>query len=263
MFSQFGLILLAVLPGLIISYLIYSQDKYDKEPKLVLLVCFVLGMLITYPAIKIEGWLQTFSSSDMGKIGPLLFVSFIVVALVEELVKFVCLYLYPYRNKAFNEPLDGIVYAVMIGMGFATLENILYAYRFGAGTVLFRAFTAVPAHGVFAIIMGYYTGLFKFDPQRNKLLIIKSLAFPVLLHGIYDLFILQEFHEWIMTLATFTLAIGMYFSVVLFRKHAKDSFTRSQQIKVQEFKITEPLHTNEEDNEILDAVIDDLKSEEE
>ena len=56
---------------------------------------------------------------------------------------------------------DGIVYAVMIGMGFATLENIIYASRFGLETTLFRAFTAVPAHGVFAAIMGYYIGVGK------------------------------------------------------------------------------------------------------
>ena len=55
----------------------------------------------------------------------------------------------------------------MIGMGFATLENILYADRFGLQTVMIRAFTAVPAHAIFAIIMGYYIGLAKFNKKKS------------------------------------------------------------------------------------------------
>jgi len=265
MLNQILLILVAILPGLIISYLIYRQDRYKREPKLVLIVCFLLGMLITYPAIKIESWLESFNGTDYNRLGVLLFTSFIVVALVEELVKFACLYIWPYRHKAFREPIDGIVYSVVIGMGFATLENILYADRYDVQTILFRALTAVPAHGVFAVIMGYYIGLAKFDTVNRKTLIAKALFYAVFLHGLYDFFILQNYYEWLMVFATLTLFIGIYFAILMIRTHLERSriqaIENKEKEKEEKIPIASPVVFQE--NEIMDAVIKDMKEEEE
>ena len=268
MFDQILLILIAVLPGLAISYYIYLQDRYDREPKLILIVCFILGMLITYPAIKIEAWLESFNGANANHLGVLLFTSFIVVGLVEELVKFASLYLWPYRHKAFNEPLDGIVYAVMIGMGFATLENILYANQYNVKTILFRALTAVPAHGVFAVIMGYYAGLAKFDKANRVTLIAKSFLYPIFLHGLYDFFILQNYYEWLMVFATITLFVGIYIAILMIRTHLESSRIQSmkkeEEVEEEEEKILASIAPEVlEENEIMDAVIKDMKEEEE
>jgi protease PrsW len=61
---------------------------------------------------------------------------------------------------------------------------------------LLRAFTAVPAHAIFGITMGFYFGLARFYPKRQKELRAKALWVPVLLHGIYD-FILMTGIEWL------------------------------------------------------------------
>ena len=66
--------------------------------------------------------------------------SYLIVALSEEGSKFLMLRLIPYRRKAFDDPFDGIVYAVMVSMGFATLENIGYVMQHGMGTGLLRMF---------------------------------------------------------------------------------------------------------------------------
>ena len=72
-----------------------------------------------------------------------------------------------WRNKNFNEPFDGIVYACFIGLGFAGIENIMYV--FGNDTVggalttgVMRALLSVPGHFLFAVIMGYFLGPFPF-----------------------------------------------------------------------------------------------------
>ena len=150
------LLLLAVFPGLVISYLIIKADRYEKESKIMLAGSFLLGALITYPTMMAEGWAATLGWEESGNFFKLFFYSILFVGLIEELFKFICLMAVPYFRKEFNEPLDGIVYAVLIAMGFATLENIIYADRFGLQTIALRAFTAVPAHGAFAVIMGYY-----------------------------------------------------------------------------------------------------------
>ena len=56
--------------------------------------------------------------------------SYAVVGFSEEASKFLGLRFYSYRQKSFDEPLDGIVYSVMVSMGFATLENVMYVMKY-------------------------------------------------------------------------------------------------------------------------------------
>ena len=253
---------LAILPGLLICFLLFKLDKFEKEPILHLSICFVLGVLCCFPAMKLEMWGDQLGYDENQGIGTLLVFSYIVVALSEELVKYLALVFYPFQRKFFNEPLDGIVYAVMIGMGFATLENILYADRFGLQTIIVRAFTAVPAHAVFAIIMGYYVGLAKFDLKNRKKYLALGLLIPVLIHGTYDVFILQGYYEWLMVLATVTLTISAYFAYRVIRIHQQSSPFKDY---IPEVVATTPpttdlseKTTNTSDNEIMDEIIAEM-----
>jgi RsiW-degrading membrane proteinase PrsW (M82 family) len=72
-----------------------------------------------------------------------------------------------FPEEFFNEPLDGIVYAVVLAMGYASVENMLYVAAYGINTTILRAFTAVPAHLVFAIVQGYYLGRARFMPEQK------------------------------------------------------------------------------------------------
>ena len=217
------LLILAIIPGLLICLLIFKIDKFEKEPVIHLSICFVLGILSCFPAIQLEEFGDKLGYNESEGLGNLLVFSYIVIALSEELVKYLILIFYAYPQKDFNEPLDGILYAVMIGMGFATLENILYADCFGLQTIMIRAFTAVPAHAVFAIIMGYYVGLAKFNKKKRLYYFSLGLIVPVFIHGTYDLFILQQYYEWLMVLATFTLCISAFFAIRTIRLHQQNS----------------------------------------
>lgn len=220
---NFLIAILAILPGILICYLIFRMDKFEKESRFPLLICFVLGILSALPALKLEEWGDSLGINEFGSFGMLLLLSFVVIALSEELVKFIALLLYPFQKNFFNEPMDGIVYSVMIGMGFATIENIIYADRFGTGTAIVRAFTAVPAHAIFAILMGYYVGLAKFNPEKKWVYLAKGLGLAVLVHGIYDVFILQQYYDWLMLFATFTLVVSGFFAYRLILSHQKIS----------------------------------------
>lgn len=215
--------ILAVLPGLIICWYIYRLDKYEKESKLQLIICFFLGMLATIPVYYLERWAQWVDNYISGHIALILFSSFFVVGLGEELSKFIAFYIYPFQRSFFNEPFDGIIYAVMISMGFATLENILYANRYGIETTLMRAFTAVPAHAAFAVIVGYYAGLARFTPGRRAVFLLKGLSIAILTHGLYDFFILQEYIEWLILLAVIVLWLSIWYANRLIRLHQENS----------------------------------------
>jgi protease PrsW len=182
-----NLLALAIAPGVAICIFIYIKDKYNREPLGLLLVSFILGMFSTIPAIIVQALSQTTLESLAGKpFTEVAVFAYLVVALSEEGSKYLMIRFFGYRRKSFDEPFDGIVYAVMVGMGFATLENIGYVYQHGIGTGIMRMFLSVPAHATFAILMGYYMGLAKFDPINKTKYLFLAILLPVIFHGTYD-----------------------------------------------------------------------------
>lgn len=217
------LLLAAILPGILFCVLIYFLDKHEKEGVIPLLITFGLGTLSALPAVGLQMLAVRLGLDSTAHIGFLLFYVFIVVAFTEELVKIAMLLLYPYPKTFFNEPMDGIVYTIMIGMGFAVVENIIYANNFGIETVMIRSFTAVPAHAIFAIFMGYFVGLSKFHPSSKWKLIGFGFLLAIGIHGLYDFFILQQYYEWLMGLGLLTVIVGGYLSWLLIKDHRDNS----------------------------------------
>jgi RsiW-degrading membrane proteinase PrsW (M82 family) len=177
---------LAIAPGFAIMLYIYLKDRYEPEPLGLLLKCFVLGALSTLPAIALELYGSKIplakGTSDWHQ-----FVSaYFVVAFSEEFCKYAIIYWFAYRNPHFDEPFDGIVYSVMVGMGFATLENIMYVADGNLSTAFMRMFTAVPAHATFAIIMGFFLGKAKFHPAEAVRYHLYALGGAMVFHGTYD-----------------------------------------------------------------------------
>lgn len=188
------LLALALAPGIAIIFYIYSKDKYDREPFRNLFISFLLGVLSTLPAIVVQTlagpWLErAFNTSS---ITYYIVFAFGLVGFSEEGSKFIMLRAYAYRQRAFNEPFDGIIYSVMVSMGFATLENIGYVLQHGYATGLLRMFLSVPAHAAFGVLMGYHTGLAKFDPQNAFRHKATGLLLAILFHGAFDFFLFLQ-----------------------------------------------------------------------
>jgi RsiW-degrading membrane proteinase PrsW (M82 family) len=217
-------LILAIAPGIAISLYIIFKDQYNREPRKHLIISFLLGILAIFPALIIESIFNiadefTFFHTIQG-IG---IKAFFFVALVEEFCKFIMLRFYAYRKPEFDEPFDGIVYAVMVGMGFATLENIFYVSQYGMVTGVFRMFLAIPAHATFAIAMGYFTGLAKFNREKRFSYLIKGLIVAILMHGFYDFLLMQKNFPQIAIGAFASVAISVYFSMKAIRLHQEIS----------------------------------------
>jgi RsiW-degrading membrane proteinase PrsW (M82 family) len=208
---------LAVAPGVAISLFVYWKDKFDREPRKLLIWSFVFGMISTLPSILVEAiGLSSFEAEE--GMAAIAINAFLIIGLTEEFFKFVMLRFYAYRKKEFNEPFDGITYGVMVSMGFATLENIMYVTQYGMGNAFVRMFTAVPAHATFGIVMGYYTGLAKFS-QREFSSLLQGLIYAAILHGSYDFFLMQNSMPGLAIGALVSLVIGLRFSVKAMRLH--------------------------------------------
>ena len=211
-----NLLILALAPVFVIGGYIYFRDKYEREPIQLLLTALVLGGIIVVPILFLEGFLDGFTRFFTGLLTAA-WKAFIVAAFSEELCKYIVLYLLIWKSKEFNEKFDGIVYAVFISLGFAAVENVMYVFGNGYGTGLMRAVTAVPAHAIFGVTMGFYFGMAKFYSKQAKSFKAKSLLYPILLHGIYD-FILFTGIEWL-TIVFVAFVVYLYYSGF---KHLKE-----------------------------------------
>jgi RsiW-degrading membrane proteinase PrsW (M82 family) len=184
----FTLLSLALAPGVAIALFIYLKDKHEPEPLSLLFLCFLYGGLSTLVTLLISWPVSLILLTKPEDVLDQFLNAFFKVALIEEFSKFFFVRFILYYNKNFNEPFDGIVYAVMVSMGFATIENIIYVFQYGFTTGILRMFSAVPAHGAFAVLMGYFLGKAKFTHRRTLYFSVIALLAPTVFHGAYDYF---------------------------------------------------------------------------
>jgi RsiW-degrading membrane proteinase PrsW (M82 family) len=180
------LLISSIAPALFIMYLIYSRDL-QKEPKSMLMKAFFGGILSIFIALLFAMPLSEYESSIPSGLARSFYTSFFCAGIPEEFGKWIIFYWLIKKAKDFDQYYDGILYAIFISMGFALVENVLYVMKGGMGVAIMRAILAVPGHMLFAVPMGYYLSISKFEPANEaKKHIALSLIIPILLHGTYD-----------------------------------------------------------------------------
>ena len=195
------LFFLAIMPIILLGLYIYNKDR-DKEPKKILFKVFIGGILSAIITVIISVIIKRFipflnNDSSLYNSFELFIYSFFLVGLIEEASKWFLLYTLSYHDREYDELYDMIVYSVFVGLGFATIENLLYVYDGGIQVALIRFFLAIPAHVSMGIFMGYYLSFAKLaDVNNYKNLKLKymiySIFIPSILHGTYDYCLLSN-----------------------------------------------------------------------
>ena len=179
-------LLSSITPVILFLFLIYNKDSI-KEPPGLLIKCFFGGFLSILITLFFDKMLRPFGDGFITPFSRSVFEAFFKAGFPEELSKMIILYWLVWKRKEFDQHYDGIIYAVFISMGFALVENLFYVYNGGIDVALMRALLAVPGHGFFAVVMGYYFSLAKFKEGPKKVeFMIKCLLVPVIMHGLYD-----------------------------------------------------------------------------
>ena len=208
-----SLLLVTILPSILIVLFFVKSDKF-KEPNKEIIKVFFLGILITIPAYFLNTYLSEIWYTTNASEG--LISSFLTAAPVEEGLKLSVLYFFVYKMKDFNEPIDGIVYGVTVSLGFATLENIYYVYLLAdyfettsMALAILRSFSAIPAHAIFGVFMGYFFMKYAFIKKGDNL--IFAFVIPFVLHGCYNLFASSNFIiSLILILIAWIVALRMF-----------------------------------------------------
>src|SRR5438105_3125703 len=130
----------------------YRQDVYDKEPKQFVALIFVLSMPFSLLAGLLEYTLDQGRGELSERSGFMVAALFYlgVVAVIEELAKFFVVFTVAYPNRAFDEPMDGIVYGAAAALGFASFENVFYVLDKGPLVLLLRGPFSTLGHVLFS-----------------------------------------------------------------------------------------------------------------
>lgn len=204
------LVLLAIAPAAFWLWYFYRKDRYEPEPLSWILIVYFLGIAVTIPVALVEG--------VMAEVLPAFLIVVMVAPVVEETAKYLVVRKTVYRSVEFDEPVDGIIYAAAAGLGFATLENVLYVFSalgtslvLALETGLVRALLSVPGHVLFSAMWGYSLGKARFIPEEKRPGVIAAgLILAIASHALFNLLLYDAIGFAILVLVVVPL---LWFSV--------------------------------------------------
>jgi|SRR3989344_577239 len=197
-------ILFGILPSLIWLFYYLKKDLHP-EPKRIIMKVFLYGVFITLPVFILQiglnevvklleniPWIASFP------VILAVFKWFVVIALTEELFKYIVVKLAVLKSGDLDEPLDIMLYMVVAALGFAALENVLYLFSpidtisFSAilkttVTISFIRFIgATFLHTLCSGLVGYFAALSSLKNHGSIRFTILGLILATLLHGLYN-----------------------------------------------------------------------------
>jgi protease PrsW len=231
--------LLAALPvGPLVGCFMWL-DRYEPEPRSLLVAGLLWGAFVaTAAALLFQGIGIAGGASDVDSLSFL-------APVTEELTKgaFLVLLLW-WRRHELDGVLDGIVYAGMVGIGFAFTENILYlaaAYNgtdgLGpggtealTGTFILRCVVSPFAHPFFTAFIGVGVGLAVASRSLVKRLLLPVLGYvvAVLAHSLWNSSTLSGTDNFLVVYGTMMLPAFLAFvAFALYRRHAERGLMRA------------------------------------
>lgn len=224
------LIIFALLPSIIWLLFFLRKDAHPESNRMILRV-FLYGMLAAILAavaerIIVSGLLERVEGLAYSPFLILILDLFIVIALVEEVAKYLVVKIGVWRSPELDEPLDIMLYMIIAALGFAALENILYLLNaslsppdidcpaffiniahflsavFGQAfsekifcavlsTNIIRFLGAVFGHALWSGTLGYFLALSFYEPKKRTKLLTLGLALATSLHAAFNYVIMQ------------------------------------------------------------------------
>jgi len=193
--NTFIAFLLALLPGIV--WLIYFLKKdISPEPKRNILRVFLAGILISPPVLLFEMWLlKDLQAVQFDNLLYLILKLILVVALIEEMFKYLAVRFFILKTSHIDEPIDIPIYMIIASLGFATIENIFLFCNQSSLIVanpLILTFTrfigATLLHALCSGIIGFFLALSFYKLKLRRLLIVLGFSLAIFIHAIFNFF---------------------------------------------------------------------------
>ena len=184
------------------TWLVFYLHEHFRhpEPKRLIFATFLAGVGSTFAVLPVQVFLNR-RLLELG-VGSYTFPAFVVLAATEELFKFLAVYFFIHKNRAFREPLDAMIYMITGALGFAAVENIaLLQQSYGGAAILdlsileqvsLRFIGATLLHSLASGLVGYYWGLAFLQPQRARWHLAEGLLIASVLHAVFNYLIIKN-----------------------------------------------------------------------
>ena len=217
-FILFLALLGGILPALLWLWFWLKEDKLQPEPRGLIIFAFVGGMITVPLVIPLEQMAVGIASGG---------IVIVLWAGIEELMKYGAGLLTVLRRTAVDEPLDPIIYMITVALGFAALENTLFLLNpnlnifDGIITGNLRFLGATLLHTLASGVVGLAMALSFFKgPGIKKLYIFIGIIISIVLHSLFNFFIINSNGEQILTVFAFVW-IGIILLLLSFEKIKK------------------------------------------
>ncbi len=182
-----------LLPALFWLWFWLREDTIHPEPRSLIVSAFVLGMAVAPLAIIPQKFI-------VGYFGAGTIATLVLWALVEEIFKFGAAWIATFHRKAFQVPIDPMMYLITAALGFSATENVLFLLTPLANGSIAEAFTtgglrfigASLVHVCSSALIGLFIALaFYGSKERRRFYRLAGIFFAVTLHTLFNFFILQ------------------------------------------------------------------------
>lgn len=210
-----------VIPSFVWLWFWLKEDKMNPEPKGLLAIIFILGMLSVFLVIPIQKFVQNTVVSSNWQI--------ISWAAIEEIVKYLAVLIILYRTPIVDKPIDWPIYLITAALGFAAFENTLFLikpFSLGQATVglmtsQLRFLGSTLLHTVASGMIGIFMGLsFYLGRFAKKLYLLIGIIFAIALHSTFNFFIMNNNGSNILQIFAF-LWVATVINLLLFEKLRK------------------------------------------
>ncbi len=182
-----------ILPSLLWLWFWLKEDKKNPEPKGLITIVFIMGMIAVICVLPIQKFIQVNIGSDEWQL--------ILWAGTEEIIKYLAVLVILYKTNYADEPMDWPIYLMTAALGFAALENALFLLKplsMGENTVglltgQLRFLGSTLLHTVSSGILGIAIALsFPMEEFRRKCYLVIGLIFAIALHSVFNFFIIRN-----------------------------------------------------------------------
>ena len=171
----------------------YYRERGHVPVQIKHLESFLYGIALALLLVLVAPYIDSFLPR-----GSIMLDAFIKAALVEKAGALLVIFLILKNYPSFTI-LEGVISAILVGIGFSLVENTFYAMNFGTSVIIVRVLFSVPLHLTTCGIAGYFLGLSKLSSTVTYKIfhITRAVCIPMCLHGLFDsLLLLDGMHSY-------------------------------------------------------------------
>lgn len=179
-------------PIVFILLIIIARRGMDKKDWNLFAGSYFFGIIAAIPMILAVYYVKHYWLDSAASIRRILFFAFALIGFLSELFMFLVLRYKYITNKLLTKPFDGILYGLMISLGYSTAASIFFFYEWDYTTNLTMVLYALPiANLLIGIILGFFIGMGKFR-QPSFIDSITGLGAAIFFQGLFNFCLFSE-----------------------------------------------------------------------